>query len=128
MSEAKLKPGPMCVATMGHPGHNRKLKAKDFHKGSFRFVPIPGPKNTKATVMIGCLIGKGQVWKPEAKKTITDRQGRTRTITGVCSKKGHPAEGATHGYMKIQKPKAGKCRPGYAKKKWKSPSKQNKKG
>lgn len=120
MSQTKLPPGPMCVHVMQNPVTGKKYNADNFHLGSFRFVPIPGPKNTKATILIGCPKGGERVWNAERRKKITDRQGKDRVIVGVCSVKGHPDEGATHGYMKLQKPVKGKCRKGYKLKGWKN--------
>ena len=76
-----------------------------FVAASFRFVPIPGPKNTKATIMIGCPKGKGH-WKPAGRKNIVDRQGKKRVIVGVCTV-------GTRAHAKIQQPVRGRCRKGY---------------
>ena len=118
MSAIKLPKEKACISVLSFPpkkGPVRDAKASDFHKGSFRLVPIPGPKNTKATILVGCPQMEGRAWFPNKGRVIVDRQGIERGIIGSCefSSGKRKGKGATKGFLKIQKPVAGKCRSGY---------------
>ena len=108
MSKIKMPKKKACVDEI--------LSTENFVPASFRFVPIPGPKNSKATIMIGCpcppgaskkkCAGENANWNPTGRKKITDRQGVEKVITGVCKV-------GTRAHAKIQAPVNGKCRKGY---------------
>lgn len=122
MSAIKLPTGKACIAKIGP-------SAKSFHKGSFRLVPIPGPKNSRATVLVGCPITADRTWSPNKGRRITDRQGVERMIIGVCEYNKGPdkGKGATRGYLKMQQPAGGRCRKGYELKDFAAFVKQGKK-
>jgi hypothetical protein len=88
---------------------------KEFHKNSFRFVPIPGPVNDKATVLVGCPLTRD--WDPTAEEDIYLRHDSKKQnkhhIVGLCS--GPRGKHGMKRHAVIKAIKGSRCGSGYTK-------------